>query len=114
MKFWYQAAAGKLDPFVLVMEGSIPNEKIKKEGYWAALGTDSRTGQPITTNEWIEVLDTAMDDVFVEPRPNPDCERQPEWQCGARHRCVSRGRRGCDALSGSTNLRCASRLSVSE
>ena len=53
MKFWYQAAAGKLDPFVLVMEGSIPNEKIKKEGYWAALGTDSRTGQPITTNEWI-------------------------------------------------------------
>ena len=29
---------GKLDPFVLVVEGSIPNEKIKKEGYWAALG----------------------------------------------------------------------------
>jgi hydrogenase small subunit len=56
LKFWYQAAAGKLDPFVLVMEGSIPNEKIKKEGYWAALGTDSRTGQPITTNEWIDRL----------------------------------------------------------
>jgi hydrogenase small subunit len=33
---------GKLDPFVLVVEGSIPNEKIKKEGYWAALGTDPR------------------------------------------------------------------------
>ncbi len=25
-------------PFVLVVEGSIPNEKIKSEGYWAALG----------------------------------------------------------------------------
>ena len=25
---------------MLVVEGSIPNEKIKKEGYWAALGTD--------------------------------------------------------------------------
>ena len=37
----------KLDPFVLVVEGSIPNEKIKKEGYWAALGTDPKTNQPI-------------------------------------------------------------------
>src|SRR6202035_2431631 len=31
MKYWYLAAEGKLDPFVLVVEGSIPNEKIKKE-----------------------------------------------------------------------------------
>ena len=56
LKYWYQAAEGKLDPFVLVVEGSIPNEKIKKEGYWAALGTDSKTNQPITTNEWIDRL----------------------------------------------------------
>ena len=47
---------GKLEPFVLVVEGSIPNEKIKKEGYWAALGTDPKTKQPITTNEWIDRL----------------------------------------------------------
>ena len=40
MKYWYQADEGKLEPFVLVVEGSIPNEKIKKEGYWAALGTN--------------------------------------------------------------------------
>src|SRR5437660_1313835 len=56
MKHWYMAEEGKLDPFVLVVEGSIPNEKIKKEGYWAALGTDPATGQPITTNEWIDRL----------------------------------------------------------
>src|SRR5579864_4038952 len=56
MKFFYQAEEGKLEPFVLVVEGSIPNERIKKEGYWAALGTDSKTGQPITTNEWIDRL----------------------------------------------------------
>ena len=56
LKFWYMAEEGKLDPFVLVVEGSIPNEKIKKEGYWAALGTDPHTGQPITTNEWIDRL----------------------------------------------------------
>ena len=41
LKFWYEAEAGRLDPFVLVVEGSIPNEKIKKEGYWAGLGTES-------------------------------------------------------------------------
>ena len=29
LKFWYLAEEGKLDPFVLVVEGSIPNEKIK-------------------------------------------------------------------------------------
>ena len=56
MKYWYQAEKGQLDPFVLVVEGSIPNEKIKNEGYWAALGTDPDTGQPITTCEWIDRL----------------------------------------------------------
>lgn len=56
MKYWHDAADGKLDPFVLVMEGSIPNERIKREGYWAAMGTDSKTRQPITTVEWIDRL----------------------------------------------------------
>src|SRR5450631_4073551 len=31
MNFWYQAEEGRLEPFVLVVEGSIPNEKTKKE-----------------------------------------------------------------------------------
>jgi hydrogenase small subunit len=56
MQYWYLAEKGKLDPFVLVVEGSIPNEKIKEEGYWAALGSDPETGQPITTCEWIDRL----------------------------------------------------------
>jgi hydrogenase small subunit len=56
MKFFRDAALGHLDPFVLVVEGSIPNEKIKREGYWAAFGTDKATGQPITTCEWIDRL----------------------------------------------------------
>ncbi len=50
------AERGELDPFVLVVEGSIPNEKIKPEGYWAAMGTDPNTGQPITTCEWLDRL----------------------------------------------------------
>lgn len=50
----YRAAEGRLDPFVLVVEGSIPNEKNKTDGYWAAFGTDKATGQPIPTCDWID------------------------------------------------------------
>lgn len=53
---FHEAADGRLDPFILVVEGSIPNETIKEEGYWAAMGTDQRTGQPITTCEWVDRL----------------------------------------------------------
>src|SRR5262245_41160642 len=51
-----QAEEGRLEPFILVIEGSIPNEEIKNEGYWAAFGTDKRTGQPISTCSWIDRL----------------------------------------------------------
>src|SRR3954471_11153124 len=50
------AAAGKLDPFLLVVEGSIPDERNKPEGYWAAIGNDPSTGQPILTCDWIDRL----------------------------------------------------------
>src|SRR6195256_2819144 len=32
VSFFEQAAAGTLEPFILVIEGSIPNEEIKSEG----------------------------------------------------------------------------------
>jgi hydrogenase small subunit len=51
-----RAIAGELDPFILVVEGSIPNEKIKDEGFFAAMGTDPETGQPILTCTWIDQL----------------------------------------------------------
>src|SRR5207248_4794615 len=51
-----RAAEGNLGPFLLVVEGSIPNERNKAEGYWAALGTDPDTGQPIPTCDWIDRL----------------------------------------------------------
>jgi hydrogenase small subunit len=56
MQAFYRADRGELDPFVLVIEGSIPNESIKQEGYWAAMGTDAATGQPIPTTQWIDRL----------------------------------------------------------
>ena len=37
---FHRAAADELDPFILVVEGSIPDETNKAEGYWATFGTD--------------------------------------------------------------------------
>ena len=56
MKIFHAAAEGKIDPFMLVIEGSIPNEANKSEGYWAGFGQDQKTGQPITSCEWIDRL----------------------------------------------------------
>ena len=56
LQAWYDAEAGKLDPFVLILEGSVPNEKINGEGHWAGIGVNPENGQPITTNEWIDRL----------------------------------------------------------
>ncbi|MFC7758786.1 hydrogenase expression protein HypE [Catellatospora bangladeshensis] len=54
--WFHKADRGELEPFVLVVEGSIPNESIKAEGYWAAFGADPQTMQPITTSEWLDRL----------------------------------------------------------
>jgi hydrogenase small subunit len=51
-----RAAAGQFGPFLLVVEGSLPNENNKGAGTWAALGTDPATGQPIPTCDWIDRL----------------------------------------------------------
>jgi hydrogenase small subunit len=51
----HKAEQGRLTPFVLVIEGSIPNEKIKDEGYWTGIGND-RAGQPIPLTDWIDRL----------------------------------------------------------
>jgi hydrogenase small subunit len=56
VEYFRRGARGELDPFILVVEGSIPNESNKAEGYWATFGTDPVTKQPITTCEWIDRL----------------------------------------------------------
>ena len=56
MRPFYDAEQNALDPFVLVVEGSIPNELINGEGHWSGLGVNPETGQPITTNEWVDRL----------------------------------------------------------
>src|SRR6202048_1258109 len=44
MKVFDLAAEDHLRPFILVVEGSIPDESNKAEGYWASFGTDAGTG----------------------------------------------------------------------
>ena len=56
LRWFEEAAAGRLGPYVLVVEGSIPNEKIKPEGFWAGFGFDPATKQPILTTTWIDRL----------------------------------------------------------
>ena len=53
---WFDAAAGRMEPFILIVEGSIPNEALSGEGFWAGLGADPETGQPIPTTSWIDRL----------------------------------------------------------
>ncbi len=57
LEYFHRAADGRAKtPFILVVEGSIPNEKNKAEGYWAAFGSNQETGQPILTCDWIDRL----------------------------------------------------------
>lgn len=56
VRHFHLAAQGQLEPFILVVEGSIPNERNKTEGYWAAFGVDRESGQPIATTDWIDRL----------------------------------------------------------
>lgn len=56
MRRFEDASRGLIDPFILVIEGSIPNERIKQDGYWAGFGVDRSSGQPITTCSWIDRL----------------------------------------------------------
>ncbi len=51
-----RGANGLLNPFILVVEGSIPDESNKSGGVWAGFGNDSATGQPIPTCRWIDRL----------------------------------------------------------
>src|SRR6478672_8974900 len=55
---FHKAARGELQNFVLVLEGSIPNENLNKSngGYFAGMGNNPKTGQPIKIPEWVDML----------------------------------------------------------
>jgi hydrogenase small subunit len=53
---WFDAEKGELDPFVLVIEGSLGNEEINGDGHWTGFAVNPENGQPITMNEWLDRL----------------------------------------------------------
>ncbi|MFP5364079.1 MAG: hydrogenase expression protein HypE [Thermoleophilia bacterium] len=56
MQAWYDAENDVLDPFVLVVEGAVGDERRSGDGHWSGFGVDPIDGQPITVNEWIDRL----------------------------------------------------------
>jgi hydrogenase small subunit len=56
MEVFYKAWRGEIENFVLVIEGSVPNEHLSGDGYFASLGTDPETGDAIPSNDWIDRL----------------------------------------------------------
>ena len=56
LDWFHKAARGELDPFMLVIEGSIPNETISGDGYFTGFGRHPDTNQPITVNQWLDKL----------------------------------------------------------
>jgi hydrogenase small subunit len=56
MRVFFEAAEGRLSRFILVLEGSVPNEEVSGEGCWASFGTDPLTREPISTCTWIDRL----------------------------------------------------------
>ena len=53
---WYDAEQGKLDPFVLVVEGSLGNEQINGEGHWTGFGVNPAERPADHLNEWVDRL----------------------------------------------------------
>ena len=56
LQAWYDAEDDRLDPFLLVVEGAIGDERLSGAGHWTGFGVDPFDGQPITVNEWIDRL----------------------------------------------------------
>lgn len=54
IKVLKDAAEGKYDPFVLVLEGAIPDEDKAGEGFWCMVGEED--GRVYTLNYWIDKL----------------------------------------------------------
>src|SRR6185437_11391641 len=56
IEWFWKAERGEMEPVVLVVEGSMPNEVINGEGYFSGFGRHPDTNQPVTINEWIDRL----------------------------------------------------------
>ena len=56
MRAFYDAEDDLLDPFILVLEGSVANDLLAGDGHWTGLGVNPIDGQPISANDWVDSL----------------------------------------------------------
>ncbi len=56
LEVFRRAADGEIEDFILVIEGSIPDESLAENGYFASFGTDAENGEPIKVCDWIDRL----------------------------------------------------------
>ena len=83
---WFDAEEGKLDPFVLIIEGSIGNEQINGEGHWSGFGVNperaadhhQRVGRPARQQGRRRRRDRHVRDL----RRHPGDEEQPDRRDG--------------------------------
>ncbi len=68
MSAWYDAEDGRLDPYVLVVEGALGNEELSGEGHWSGLRH--------------EPADRAADHHQRMGRPARPGQRRPSWRSG--------------------------------
>ena len=65
LQAYSDAEDGLLSPFILVLEGSVPDETLSGDGYWTGFGVNEFDGQPITVNEWVDRLAPNADAVMA-------------------------------------------------
>ena len=87
MQAWYDAEAGKLDPFVLIVEGSIPNEKINGEGHLVRYGRQpvQRSAdhhERVDRSPRAEVRRNGCPGHLRDVRRHPGDEEQPDGRDG--------------------------------
>ena len=78
---FFAGTRDELGPFVLVIEGSIPNENIHgDEGFWTSFGNKPGTTDPKRLTEWIDesfravapkTLVSSLDDLEAEQETSP-------------------------------------------
>ena len=56
IEWFHRADRGELGDFMLIVEGSVPDETNKSAGYWSGFGNNLETGQPMTSSEWLDRL----------------------------------------------------------
>jgi hypothetical protein len=83
IEWFFKAERGELEPFVLVIEGSIPNEAIKPQGYWCGFGNIvDQASDVVELAVWEDVAPDERINIQRDHRRGPEMSR---WGFEIRH-----------------------------